>query len=64
MGRSWVVLAHCVFVVVSMAAIPLLLTALGLVALFGFGSYIMFAFVEMLQHRCRSSPSIGPGARL
>ena len=50
MGRSWVVLAHCVFVVVSMAAIPLLLTGTArLVALFGFGSYVMFAFVEMLR---------------
>ena len=50
MGRSWVVLAHCLLVVVSMAAIPLLLTGTArLVALFGFGSYIMFAFVEMLR---------------
>ena len=50
MGRSWVVLAHCVFVVVSMAAIPLLLTGTArLVAMFGFGSYVMFAFVEMLR---------------
>ena len=50
MGRSWVVLVHCVFVVVSMAAIPLLLTGTArLVAMFGFGSYVMFAFVEMLR---------------
>jgi hypothetical protein len=50
MGRSWVVLAHCVFVVVSMAAIPLLLTGSArLLAMFGFGSYVMFAFVEMLR---------------
>jgi hypothetical protein len=50
MVRSWVVLAHCVFVVVSMAAIPLLLTGTArLVAMFGFGGYVMFAFVEMLR---------------
>jgi hypothetical protein len=50
MGRSWVVLAHCVFVIVSMPAIPLLLTGTArLVALFGFGSYVIFAFVEMLR---------------
>jgi hypothetical protein len=50
MVRSWVVLAHCLFVVVSMAAIPLLLTGTArLVALFGFGGYVMFAIVEMLR---------------
>jgi hypothetical protein len=50
MGRSWVVLVHCLLVVVSMAAIPLLLTGTArLVAMFGFGSYVMFAFVEMLR---------------
>ena len=50
MGRSWVVLAHCILVVVSMAAIPLLLSGTArLVAMFGFASYVMFAFVEMLR---------------
>jgi hypothetical protein len=50
LGRFWVVLLHCVLVVISMAAIPLLLTGTPrLIAMFGFGSYVMFAFVEMLR---------------
>jgi hypothetical protein len=50
MGRFWVVLIHCVLVVISMAAIPCLLNgAPRLIALFGLGSYVMFAFVEMLR---------------
>jgi hypothetical protein len=49
-GRLWIVLLHCVLVVISMAAIPLLLRGTPrLVAMFGFGSYLMFAFVEMLR---------------
>src|SRR5262249_31997477 len=50
MGRFWIVLIHCVLVVISMAAVPCLLNgAARLIALFGLGSYIMFAFVEMLR---------------
>jgi hypothetical protein len=50
MGRLWIVLVHCVLVVISMAAIPCLLSGgARLVALFGLGSYAMFAFVEMLR---------------
>jgi hypothetical protein len=50
MGRLWIVLIHCVFVVISMAAIPCLLNGgARLIALFGLGGYVMFAFVEMLR---------------
>jgi hypothetical protein len=50
LGRFWVVLLHCVLVVISMSAIPLLLNGTSrLIAMFGFGSYVMFAFVEMLR---------------
>jgi len=50
MGRFWIVLVHCVLVVISMAAIPMLLSGTSrLIAMFGFGSYILFAFVEMLR---------------
>jgi hypothetical protein len=50
MGRLWIVLVHCVLVVISMAAIPSLLTGTSrLIALFGLGSYVVFAFVEMLR---------------
>jgi hypothetical protein len=50
MARLWIVLLHCVLVVISMAAIPGLLAGKSrLIALFGFGSYIMFAFVETLR---------------
>jgi hypothetical protein len=50
MGRSWIVLIHCVLVVISMAAIPMLLCGTPrLIAMFGFGSYVLFAFVEMLR---------------
>jgi len=50
MGRFWIVLIHCVLVVISMAAIPCLLNgASRLIAMFGLGSYVMFAFVEMLR---------------
>lgn len=50
MGRLWIVLIHCVLVVISMAAIPYLLNGTArLVALFGLGNYVMFAFVEMLR---------------
>ena len=50
MGRLWIVLIHCVLVVISMAAIPLLLSGSSrLVAMFGFGSYVLFAFVEILR---------------
>ena len=50
LGRFWVVMLHCVLVVILMAAIPLLLTGTPrLIAMFGFGSYVMFAFVEMLR---------------
>ena len=49
-GRLWIVLLHCVLVVISMAAIPPLLSGTSkLVAKFVFGSYVMFAFVEMLR---------------
>jgi hypothetical protein len=44
------VLAHCVLVVISMAPVVLLLTGTErVIAMFGFGSYIVFAFVEMLR---------------
>ena len=50
MGRFWIVLVHCALVVISMAAIPMLLNGSArLIAMFGFGSYVMFAFVEMLR---------------
>jgi hypothetical protein len=50
MGRFWIVLIHCVLVVISMAAIPMLLRGTSrLIAMFGFGSYVLFAFVEMLR---------------
>jgi len=49
-GQRWMVLAHCGLVVISMAPVALLLTGTArLIAMFGFGSYIMFAFVEMLR---------------
>jgi len=49
-GRLWIVLIHCVLVVISMAAIPLLLSGSSrLIAMFGFGSYVLFAFVEILR---------------
>ena len=49
LSRLWIVLLHCVLVVISMAAIPRLLGGTSrLVATVGFGSYAMFAFVEML----------------
>ncbi len=50
MGRFWIVLMHCILVVISMAAIPMLLGGTPrLIAMFGFGSYVLFAFVEMLR---------------
>jgi hypothetical protein len=50
MGRFWIVLVHCVLVVISMAAIPSLLSGTSrLIALFGLGSYVVFAFIEMLR---------------
>jgi hypothetical protein len=50
MGRFWIVLIHCVLVVISMAVIPLILTGTSrLIAMFGLGNYIVFAFVEMLR---------------
>jgi hypothetical protein len=50
MGRLWIVLIHCVLVVISMAAIPCLLNGTArLIAMFGFGSYVIFAFVEILR---------------
>ena len=50
LGRLWFVLIHCVLVVISMAAIPCLLNgAARLIAVFGFGCYVMFAFVEILR---------------
>jgi hypothetical protein len=50
LGRFWVVLLHCVLVVISMAAIPSLLDGTSrLIAMFGFGCYVTFAFVEMLR---------------
>jgi hypothetical protein len=50
MGRFWAVLIHCVLVVISMAAIPMLLSGTSrLVGMFGFGSYVLFAFMEMLR---------------
>ncbi len=50
MGRLWVVLIHCVLVVISMAAIPILLSGTSrVIGIFGFGSYVLFAFVEMLR---------------
>ena len=49
-GRLWIVLIHCVLVVISMAAIPCLLNGKArLIAIFGFGCYVMFAFVEILR---------------
>jgi hypothetical protein len=49
-GQHWMILVHCVLVVISMAAIPMLLNGTArLVALLGFGSFIMFAFVELLR---------------
>ncbi len=46
MGRFWIVLIHCVLVVISMAAIPMLLGGTSrLIAMFGFGSYVLFAIV-------------------
>jgi len=49
-GRLWIVLIHCVLMVISMAAIPCLLNGTArLIAMFGFGSYVLFAFVEMLR---------------
>jgi hypothetical protein len=50
MGRFWIVLVHCILVVISMAAIPSLLNGTSrLIALFGLGSYVVFAFIEMLR---------------
>ena len=50
LGQLWIVLIHCVLVVISMAAIPCLLNGVArLIALFGFGCYVMFAFVEVLR---------------
>ena len=50
MGRLWIVLIHCVLVVISMAAIPCLLNGMArLIAMFGFGCYVLFAFVEILR---------------
>jgi hypothetical protein len=49
-GRLWIVLIHCVLVVISMAAIPYLLSGVArLIAIFGFGCYAVFAFVESLR---------------
>jgi hypothetical protein len=49
-GQRWMVFAHCALVVISMAPVALLLTGTArLVAMFGFGSYIIFAFIEMLR---------------
>ena len=49
-GRLWIVLIHCVLVVISMAAIPCLLNGVArLIAIFGFGCYVVFAFVESLR---------------
>jgi hypothetical protein len=50
MGRLWIVLIHCVLVVISMAVIPCLLNDTArLMAIFGFGSYVMFAVVEIFR---------------
>jgi len=50
MGRLWIVLIHCVLVVISMAAIPCLLNGVArMIAIFGFGCYVVFAFVESLR---------------
>jgi hypothetical protein len=50
LGRLWIVLIHCVLVVISMAAIPCLLNGKArLIAIFGFAWYVMFAFVEILR---------------
>jgi len=50
MGRLWIVLVHCVLVVISMAAIPCLLSgATRLTAIFGLATYVVFAFVEILR---------------
>jgi hypothetical protein len=49
-GRLWIVLIHCGLVVISMVAIPCLLNGTArLIAMFGFGSYVIFAFVEILR---------------
>jgi hypothetical protein len=49
-GRFWIVLVHCVFVVISMAVVPSLLSGTSrLIALFGLGSYVVFALIEMLR---------------
>ena len=49
-GRLWIVLIHCALVVISMAAIPCLLNGVArLIAIFGFGCYVVFAFVEILR---------------
>src|SRR6185437_2245621 len=50
MGRLWIVLIHCVLVVISMAAIPCLLNGVArMIGIFGFGCYVVFAFVESLR---------------
>ncbi len=50
LAQKWIVLVHCLLVVISMAPIPALLNGTArLVAMFGFGSYSMFAFAEMLR---------------
>jgi hypothetical protein len=50
MGRFWIVLVHCMLVVISTAAIPSLLNGTArLIAMFGFGCYVVFAFVESLR---------------
>jgi hypothetical protein len=50
MWRFWIVLVHCMLVVISTAAIPCLLNGTArLIAMFGFGCYVVFAFVESLR---------------
>ena len=50
MWRFWIVLVHCMLVVISTAAIPCLLNGSArLIAMFGFGCYVVFAFVESLR---------------
>ena len=50
MGRLWIVLVHCVLVAISMAPVPCLLNGVPrLIAMFGFASYVVFAFVEILR---------------
>ena len=50
LGQRWMILAHCVLVVISMAPVALRLSGTArLIAMFGFGSYIMFGFVEILR---------------